>query len=189
MKNILSPTVFISSIIFFVCCETLKAQNIYSCTNGEVTFFSKAPLEDIQAASKGLNSILNTSNNEIVFIVPMTSFKFKKSMMEEHFNENYIESHKYPNAVYKGKINENIDYSKDGEYEVTSTGTLALHGVDKTRTEKGKMIIKEGKISIHSEFTIAIKEHNIEIPKLVVQNIAEIVKVNFIASYSPYKKQ
>ena len=178
----------ISFLFLVVVIQTAQGQNIFRCSSGEVTFYSQAPIEDITATSNSMNSILNTSNNEIVFVVSMRSFKFKKAMMEDHFNEKYIESDKYPNTTYKGKINETVDYTKDGEYEITSTGTLNIHGVDKERTEKGKLVIKNGVISIQSEFNVAIKDHNIEVPKLLAQNIAETVNVKFTAQYEPFKK-
>lgn len=175
-------------IIFLFIAPSTFAQNIFVCTSGEVTFFSKEVIEDIDATSKSMNSILNISNGEIVFVVPMTSFKFKKPLMQEHFNEKYVESDKYPNGTYKGRINEKIDYTKDGEYDVTSSGILNIHGVEKERTEKGKLVVKDGAISIQSEFNVHLKDHKIEIPKLLVDNIADSVKVTFSAKYIPVKK-
>lgn len=166
-----------------------KTQNIYSCTNGEVTFYSEAPVENIDAVSKSMNSVLNTSTGEIVFIVPITSFKFKKALMQEHFNEKYMESEKYPTATYKGKINEKVDFTKDGEYEITSTGFLNIHNVEQQRTDKGKLVIKSGNIFIQSEFNVALKDHKIKIPKILFDNIAETVKVNFSANYVSSKKE
>jgi hypothetical protein len=175
-------------ILLFASYNTFS-QNIFVCTNGEVTFFSKGPIEDIDATSKSMNSILNISTGEIVFVVPMTSFNFRKALMQEHFNEKYVESDKYPKGTYKGKINEKIDYSKDGEYDITSLGILNIHNVDKEHAEKGKLIIKDGAISIKSEFNVAVADHKIEIPKLLVDNIADTVKVTFSASYIPFKKE
>jgi hypothetical protein len=157
------------------------------CKNGEVTFFSKSTIENVDATSKSMNSFLNITTGEIAFVVPMTSFKFKKALMQEHFNEKYVESDKYPYGAYKGTINEKIDYTKDGEYDITSKGTLTIHAVPKERTDKGKLTIKNGVISIQSEFYVAIKDHKIEIPKLVIENVADTVKVNFSAMYSPFK--
>ncbi|MEP7170997.1 MAG: YceI family protein [Bacteroidota bacterium] len=175
-------------ILFLFIVHQTYSQSIFMCTNGEVTFYSYGPIEDIDATSKSMNSILNTSNSEIVFVVPMTSFKFKKALMQEHFNEKYVESDKYPNGTYKGKIIETIDYTKDGDFDITSTGTLTIHGVEKAHTEKGKLNIKSGIISIQSEFRVAIKDHKIEIPRLLMDNVADTVKVNFSATYAPYKK-
>ena len=179
---------FLIIILLFAAGKTYS-QNIYMCNSGEVTFFSKAPIEDIDATSRSMNSILNISTGEIVFVVPMTSFKFKKALMQEHFNEKYVESDKYPNATYKGKIKDSIDYKKNGEYEITSSGILVIHGVEKERTEKGKLVIKDGNISIQSEFNVPVKEHKIEVPKLLTENIAEVVQVKFSGSYSRYKKE
>lgn len=176
-------------ILFLLISFSAKAQGICSCSNGEMTFYSKAPVEDIEAVSKNLNSVLNTSTGEIVFIIPVTSFKFKKALMQDHFNEKYMESEKYPNATYKGKINEKIDFTKDGEYEITSTGILNVHNTEQPRTDKGRLVIKSGNISMHGEFEISLKDHNIKIPKILFDNIAETVQLNFSANYNPYKKE
>lgn len=108
--------------------------------------------------------------------------------MQEHFNEKYMESDKFANAQYKGKINEHIDFSKDSSYSVTCTGVLSLHGVDQPRTDKGTVHIKNGKVILVAEFTVACVDHKIEIPKLLTENIASTVKVNLNANYIPYKK-
>lgn len=168
--------------------QQLCAQNIYSCKDGEMTFLSEAVLGNIDAASNSLSSVLNTVDNALVFTVSMRSFKFKKALMQEHFNEKYAESDKFPNAQYKGKINETIDYSHDGEFEITSTGTLTIHGVARLRTDKGKLIIKNGNISTQSEFMVELKDHNIKIPSLMFEYVAEKVKVDFTANYVLYKK-
>lgn len=175
--------------LFFFVSSTGTSQNIFLCRTGEVTFFSKAPLEDIDAKSRNLNSVLNIVNNEIVFFVPMRSFKFKKALMQEHFNEKYVESDKYPNATYKGKINTEIDYTKDGEYKITATGTFTVHGVEKPRTDKGVLTIKGDSISIKSEFMVALQDHDIKIPKLLTEYITETVKVNFSINYNLLLKE
>jgi len=109
--------------------------------------------------------------------------------MEEHFNENYMESEKFPNAEFKGKINEKVDYKKDGEYKVTVTGKLTIHGVVKERTIEGKITIKGDEITISTTFMVHIADHNIEIPSVVVKNIAEDVKVTVSSVLEPFKKK
>src|SRR5258708_2971172 len=99
-------TVLVCSL-FFISAIGTTAQ-VYKFNNGKVSFFSEAPVENIEAHSASLNSILNTMTNEIAFIVPINSFQFKKQLMQQHFNEKYVESDKYPEAAYKGKINEKI---------------------------------------------------------------------------------
>src|SRR5690349_13857977 len=97
-----------------------NAQNTWKASKGEVTFYSYAPLEDIKATSTQVNSFIATDKKEVVFIIPMRSFQFAKALMQEHFNEKYIESDKYPQATYKGKINEDVDFKKPGAYQLTS---------------------------------------------------------------------
>ena len=118
-------------------------------------------------------------------MLSIRSFKFEKAFMEEHFNENYMESDKYKTAVFKGRINEKIDYSSDGSYDVTATGKLNIHGVEQDRTLKGTIVIKDNTITLESAFKVALKDHNIEIPKIVASNIAEEVDVKTLIIYKP----
>ena len=125
----------------------------------------------------------------IVFSVKIDKFVFKNSLMQEHFNENYMETTKYPNGEFKGKINEKLDWTKDGVYKVTVTGKLTMHGVEKDRTIPGTITIAGQNISIDSKFDVPLKDHNIEVPKLVIKNIAEIISVKVNGNYQPYKKK
>jgi len=162
-------------------------QDIYACKNAVVTIYSKAPVEDIDARSDKGTSVFNATTGELAFSVPIRSFKFDKARMQEHFNENYMESDKYPQATFKGKINEKPDVTKDGTYPVTAAGIFEVHGVKQTRTITGKLTVKGGVISLSSEFMVACKDHQIEIPKLVFYNIAENIRVQVNATYAPYK--
>ncbi|MBI3519799.1 MAG: YceI family protein [Bacteroidetes bacterium] len=154
-----------------------------------ISFFSKSPLEDIDAVNKKVTVVLRTTTNDIQFAVPMIGFKFQKSLMEEHFNENYVESSKFPTSTFKGKITETIDYSKDGEYKVTVKGTLELHGVTKDIEASGTLTIKGAEIMVSSAFKIKVADYNIKVPSLYVQNIAEIVDVKVNATLEPFAKK
>jgi hypothetical protein len=179
----------ILAVFLFILQMEVNAQIYKSKVDGcKIHFFSEAPLENIEADNNVSTSILNTSSGDLVLQVPNISFKFEKPLMEEHFNENYMESDKYPKSTFKGKINEKIDFTKDGEYKVTVTGILNIHGVEKQRTIDGKIIVKNGEIKAVSEFVIHVADHKIEIPQLVMQNIAEHVKVSIDCTYEPYKK-
>lgn len=169
--------------------NALIAQPVYSAKEGTATFFSEAPLENIDATSSSVNSFINTSNGEIVFIIPITSFKFQKSLMQEHFNENYMESGTYKNAQYKGKINEPVDFTKDGTYNVSSTGLLTIHGVEKERTIYGSIAVKDGQAKLDSKFKVKLADHDVKIPKVVTENIAEEVEVTLAATYVPHVSQ
>lgn len=155
-----------------------KAQNaICSSLSCKISFFSSTPVEDISAVSSNAAGVISLQTREVAFKVANPSFEFPNKLMQEHFNEKYMESEKYPISTFKGKINEDIDLSKDGEYKVTVTGKLNIHGVEKDRTIPGTVVVKGGTISIKSDFKVLVKDHNIEIPKLVVANIAEEIKV------------
>ncbi|MBL1231235.1 MAG: hypothetical protein CMD31_07535 [Flavobacteriales bacterium] len=164
-------------ICLLVSSISLSAQDLYKATDGEISFFSEAPVENISAINKDVKALINAKNAEVAFIVTNVGFKFEKPLMEEHFNENYMESHKYKVSVFKGKIVDEVDFTKDGTYEVTAKGTLDIHGVTVEREIKGTLTINNGKINLTTEFDVALKDHKIKIPSVVVKNIAEVVKV------------
>jgi hypothetical protein len=161
---------------------------IYNCTNGNISFFQETPVENIDARSTRLLSILNTDNNMIAYKVNMTSFVFEKSLMQDHFNENYVESGKYPTAVFRGVINEKIDWTKDGTYPITSTGDMTMHGVTKRITEKGTLVIKNGNININNFFTIKFTDYGVEIPNLLIKQLSDIVEVTINCNYEKKTK-
>lgn len=159
------------------------AQDVYSCRNTTLSFFSATPMEDIDATTNKGVSAINLKTGAVYFKVAVNSFKFKKPLMEEHFNENYMESDKYPTAEFKGKIIDNIDLHKDGTYNVTVEGTLSMHGVDKVYREKATLTVLAGKPAATAKFNVKLADHHIKIPTLVVKNIAEVVEVTIKANY------
>lgn len=180
--------VYLMLIILFTGVN-MYAQDLYIAKDAKVSFFSKAPLEDIDAASEKATSLINIKTKQIVSKVAMKSFVFKKPLMQEHFNENYMESEKFPFGKFDGKILEDIDFSKDGTYPATVEGMLDIHGVIKPRTIKGTITIEGGKIKVSTEFQVKVADHNIEIPKLVIENIAEVIDAKFSAEHVLYKKE
>jgi polyisoprenoid-binding protein YceI len=154
-----------------------NAQYLCSSQTCKVSFFSSTPAEDINAVSTTALGVINVKTREVAFSVNNTSFEFPNKLMQEHFNEKYMESEKFPKSTFNGKINEDIDLTKNGEYKVTVTGKLKVHGVEKDRTIPGVVVVKGGTVSIKTDFKVLVKDHNIEIPKLVIANIAEEIKV------------
>ena len=156
-----------------------QGQDKFFSKNGNISFFSKAPLEDIEAISDGGIAILNSDNGEVVARVSIKSFQFENKLMQEHFNENYLESDKYPRSEFKGSLAD-FDLSKLSEgvpaiFDVK--GNLTIHG--KTKPVKTKIqLIKSGDvINASGEFNIMIKDYGIKIPKVVVKNIAEKIDI------------
>ena len=161
-----------------------KAQ-IYVSKSCEISFFSAAALENITAIDKTTKPLLNTANGQVFFKTSIKAFIFESALMQEHFNENYMESEKFPHAEFKGFINEKVDYAKDGTYDISVTGDLTIHGVKKARTIKGKLTIKGKEINIECKFDVAVKDHNITVPELMFQKIAETVEVKMNATLVP----
>ncbi|KAA3624099.1 MAG: YceI family protein [Bacteroidetes bacterium] len=154
-------------------------EKIYRGDNGYVHFVSEAPLEVIEASSRALQGILNTDKGSFAFSVPMKSFEgFNSPLQRVHFNENYLESNQFPNTTFQGKIIEKIDLSVDGAYNIRAKGKLTVHGITKERIIKSKVLVKNGKINIKSNFTVLLEDHDIDIPKIVFQKIAEEIKVD-----------
>ncbi|RWY55681.1 YceI family protein [Mucilaginibacter gilvus] len=162
-------------------------QDFYACKNVKISLFSTAPLEDIQASTSTGTSVYNPATGDLAFSVGIRSFQFPKSLMQEHFNENYLESDKYPRASFKGKIKEPIDLTKNGSYPVNVTGELDVHGVKQTRTIAGTVVVNNGTVSMLSEFMVKCVDHHIDIPTLVFKHIAESIKMNVSATYTVVK--
>ncbi|TRO64343.1 YceI family protein [Christiangramia sabulilitoris] len=165
-----------------------KAQ-FYQTTNAEITFFSSAPVEDIEAVSNDGVSVLNIDNGAISFKVKLRSFKFEKALMQEHFNENYMESEKFPDAIFKGQISGGFDSRSSNSQELIIKGDLTIHGV--TREREIPVVIqisKDGEqLRLNSKFEVACKDHKIRIPKLLWENIAEVIEVTVNANYQIIK--
>lgn len=173
---------YIFFVVFSFCGS---AQEIFKATGVEIDFFSSAPVEDIHAVSGEGISVFNAETGEISFQVKIRSFQFKKARMQEHFNENFMESHKYPLAAFKGKVKEDhLEQLRDGENRITLTGILDIHGIKNEREIPAIIEVKNDEIHLRSRFKVACEDHDIEIPKILWKNIAEVVLVKVNANYS-----
>lgn len=161
----------------------------YIDKTAEVSFFSSTPMEDIDAKNSSAVSLLDPATGGVEFAVLIKGFQFEKALMQEHFNENYMESEKFPKANFKGKISNlaEVDFKKDGTYPVTVTGSMTIHGVTKEVTIKGVMKVSGGKINANSNFTVRPADYNISIPKVVTEKIAEEIKVTVVADYDQHQ--
>jgi hypothetical protein len=162
---------------------------MYATQTGETSFFSETPVENISAINKNVGAIINTANNEVAVSMKMSGFSFPNKLMQEHFNENYMESEKYPIGTFKGKIVEPIDFTKNGTYDVTARGQLTIHGVTLPRDLKGKLTVDNQKISLISNFDVKLADHKIDIPKIVFAKIAEVIAVKTKYDFTLYTKK
>ena len=177
-------------LFLFVTLSMIDGQSRYFTKSGKISFYSHTPMEDIRATNNQVTSFIDTETGEIVFAVLMKSFKFNKALMEEHFNENYIESDKYPKSTFEGKI---LDYDKsrfekEEPYEVIIQGKLTIHGETKEIEEKAVLRSTDGNISGTSNFSIDLYDYKIDIPKVVKENIAESIEISVELVYEPYRK-
>ena len=175
-------------VLLFLIPQLVSAQR-YFTRNGAVSFYSSTPVEDIEAHNSSTRSVLDAASGAMQFAVLMKSFTFEKALMQEHFNENYVESDDYPKAIFKGKITNlnEVDFSKDGEYEVIVEGTMNMHGVEQMLKTKGSLHIKSGEIQGSSVFDIRPEDYEIEIPSVVRDKIAQSIRVEVDLNYKPMK--
>jgi len=156
----------------------------YILNRGTITFFSEATLEDIKADNEKVSSIFNVSTSEIAFSIPNSEFQFEKKLMQQHFNEKYMETDKYPRSTFSGKLL-GFTITTPGEQLVKAVGKLTIHGVTKEVEVPGAVEVKSDGISMKAMFIVKLADHKIKIPQIMWQNIAEQVEVTVNLAYNP----
>ena len=146
-------------------------------------------MEDIYAQSKTAKAAVNLKTKKVLIKIKMISFKFEKPLMEEHFNEKYVESEKYPNASFVGVIQGEDTLTNNGTYQVKVKGKLDIHGVKQERTFDGTLTVTDGSVELKTDFSVNLKDHKIKVPKVVVKNIAEVINVKAHFVCAPHKKK
>lgn len=168
----------------------VMAQDKYFTRNGEVDFFSSAPLEDIRAENKGAMCVLdlNTGNVEVSLLI--ASFSFKKALMQEHFNENYMESGKHPKATFKGVIEDiqNLDLKKAETQTFNATGSLTIKGVEREVSTSVSLKPVNSGMEAQTTFIVKPEDHEIKIPAVVRDNIAREIEVTVSMNLQPLKR-
>ncbi len=171
--------------VFIFLFNFLQSQ-IFTCNDGLTKFTSEAPLELIKAQSHKTKGVIDCKAKNVAFSIEVETFDgFNSGLQKEHFKENYMETTKFPTAVFKGKIIEDIDFTQKGTSNVRAKGIFTIHGVSKEKIVKVKIVIKENLIEIDTTFDIPIEDHNIKVPKIVNQKIASIISVETKASLKP----
>ncbi len=162
-----------------------QAQSRLVSRSATIRFFSKAPMENIEAVNSNGISVIDKTTGQLEFSVLMKGFSFEKALMQEHFNENYVESDQFPKAVFKGKIEnlQTVDFSKEGLYNTSVSGTLQFHGVTKPVATKVTLTVKNGVVTGETNFDILLEDYGIKIPALVKDKIAKNVRITVKAPY------
>ena len=159
---------------------SLSAQpGLYKTVSGSASFVSEAPLEIIKASSNALSGLLHVQQKNFAFTIPVKTFQgFNSALQREHFHENYMESEKYPTAVFKGKIREQVDLSASGNYAVNAEGTLTIHGVTKPVVVRGSVISTGNELKLEFKFQVRPEDYQVKVPSLVITKIAEVIDVS-----------
>lgn len=165
-------------IIFLAWNMFNQAGERFRTTKGKVSINASTPLEDIEAQNHQVNAILNPATGKFAVVMLIRDFEFKRKLMQEHFNENYMESDKYPKATFSGTI-ENFEFSNlsttASEYSIK--GRISIHGITRQLNTNIRLSLEDDEIEINSNFVIRPEDHEIEVPKIVFQKIAQEVEV------------
>jgi len=160
---------------------------LFMTRNGFVGFYSKTSMEDIKAENNQVYAVIDAGKKNIAFTILLKSFSFPKELMQEHFNENYVESDKYPKAVFTGTFTGDVNAAKDGVYPVTVHGSLNLHNVSKTVETPATIEVRGGVLIGHAQFKIKPEDYNISIPSVVRDKIERDLNVEVKINCNPVK--
>lgn len=184
MKTLIITFAMMGSVL------TSLAQSQFYTRSGNATFFSSTPIEDIKAINSGAVCVLDVSSGAIEVSMLNKSFEFAKALMQEHFNENYMESNTYPKSAFKGKVSDisSVDLQKEGVYSVNVKGDLTIHGVTKTVEVPGTIEVKGENLKAETQFLVTPEDYDIKIPGMVRDNIAKEIEVTIVLDLQPLKK-
>lgn len=181
MKSLLAAAIIICSFTY------ANGQGKYLTNSGFIRFYSHTVIEDITADNEKVAAVIDGESGEVAIIVVMNEFQFEKKLMQEHFNENYVESEKFPKATFNGRIenNESVDYSTQGTYPVQVSGEMTIHGVARQISAEGTLEVTGNGITARTQFLLNPEDYEIKIPRVVRNNIAEKMKITAELSCQP----
>ena len=174
-----------SFLLLILNLSAIQAQDRIVTRNGSISFYSKTSLEDIEAYTQTAVSVLDKKSGQLEMMVLIKSFSFDKALMQEHFNENYLESDKFPKSVFKGRIDDlsKVDFNHDGKYNVTITGQLTIHGETQSVKTSATFNIEKERVSAMADFTIRLEDYKIRIPALVADKVSKSIKIAVSLKY------
>lgn len=173
------------SLVFLLLTHCAQAQ-IFEVFDGNVRFHSNAPQELIRAESNKLRGAIDLDRNTFAFRVRMNTFEgFNSPLQQEHFNENYMESNIFPEALFSGKIIEDVDLRREGNYRVRAKGKMQIHGFAQECIVYAHVLSAKNKIDIQADFVVTLADYNIKIPRLVYDKLAPQINVAVQASLRP----
>jgi hypothetical protein len=173
-------------VVLFVLTLPVFSQKRYFTKSGQINFAAGTTAEDIDGINKATTSVFDAGTGQIEFAVLIKGFEFKRALMQEHFNENYMESDKYPKSIFKGKIIniDKVNFQKDGSYPVTIKGVLDMHGVKKEIETTGTFKVTGETVHSDASFTVLLADYKIDIPSLVKDKISQTVTIKVNCNYN-----
>ncbi|MCF8238398.1 MAG: YceI family protein [Saprospiraceae bacterium] len=181
-------------ILFLIALATVSVTSLsaqkYFTRDGMISFSASTPLETIEPTNKGATAVIDAATGVVEFAVLIKGFIFEKALMQEHFNENYLQSGKYPKATFKGKIvdAESIKWTKNGTYPVNVKGIMTLHGVSKEIKTTATIQVSGGRIIATSNFELPLSDYEISIPSVVADKISKTAKVKVEVALAELKR-
>ena len=174
-------------LVLWLVASATFAQGKFFTKTGTISIFSSTSLEDIAATNKSTAAVLDTRTGDLQFATLIKGFEFKKALMQEHFNDSYLESKKFPRAEFKGQITNNseINYAVPGTYKAKVKGKITIHGVTRDLETNGTVTVRDGKIVLASVFEVAVADYKIQIEKLYRDNIAKTIRVTVDCTLAP----
>ena len=162
-------------------------QDRYMTREGRITFYSHTIVEDITAINENVGAVIDTKKGAVAIIVPMNEFQFKIKLMQEHFNENYVESEIYPKGTFSGIISgiRESDYQTSGDYQVSVKGEMTIHGISRKVSTDGVIEIRENSLTARTKFLLNPEDYGIKIPRVVRKNIAEKMEITAVLVCDP----
>lgn len=151
--------------------------------NAAISFHSHTFLENIDAVNNYVMAVIDIGKKNIAFSALMKQFDFPKKLMQQHFNENYVESDKFPKATFSGSYAESVDLTINGNYPVKVKGKLTIHGITREVVIPAMLSVKNGVLSGDATFKLNPTDYNIEIPFIVREKIEKENTVNVKAEW------
>jgi polyisoprenoid-binding protein YceI len=178
----------LAALLLSLLTAPVRSQRLFT-RDAVVEFFSETPVEKIEAKNTGGSCVLDTQTGKMEWKVLIKGFKFHKALMEEHFNENYLESSKFPSATFKGEITNlsAVNFGKDGQYPVKVKGKMTIHGVEKEVWVDGVLKVNGATTEVLASLKVLCADYNISIPSVVAGNIAKEILVKISATLAVLK--
>ena len=175
------------ALLGWLAAAPVPAPTRFFTRSGTISFFSATPLEDIEATNQLVAAAVDVQSGQLAFTVPMPEFQFRKKLMQEHFNENYLESEKYPKSTFKGRL---VDFGaaaldRPGPQPVVAEGELTIHGVTRHVRVPGTLERQGNRLLVNTKFAVAPADYNIEVPLLVRGHLAKTVDVTVVLACDP----